>query len=54
MHERAFLKSEEGLAVVAVLILLDGVLDGLAGEGVLQLGGGGGDAVDTKQEIDGL
>jgi hypothetical protein len=36
MDQGAFLECEQGLTVVAVAVLLDGVADGLAGEGVLQ------------------
>jgi hypothetical protein len=40
---------EQPLARVAVaLVLLDGVLDGLLGEAVLQLEGGDGQAVDEQ------
>ena len=35
-------------------VLGDGVLDVLVGEGVLQLGGGGRDAVDEERQVDGL
>jgi len=54
MYQRALPEGEQGLAVIAFLVLLDGILDGLAGERVLELRGGGGDAVDAEQEIDRL
>ena len=44
---------EEGLARVAVAaVLLDGVLDGLFGEAVFELEGGGGQAVDEEAEVE--
>ena len=44
---------EEGLARVAVAaVLLDRVLDGLLGEAVFELEGGGGQAVDEEAEVE--
>ena len=46
---------EERLALVAVaLVLLDGILDGLLGEAVLQLEGGDGQVVDEQTQVKGL
>jgi len=43
---------EQALARVAVaLVLLDGVLDRLLGEAVLQLEGGDGQAVDKQAQV---
>ena len=45
---------EQQLARIAVaLVLLDGILDGLLGEAVLQLEGGDGQAVDEQAEVEG-
>lgn len=44
---------EERLARVTVaLVLLDGVVDGLLGERVLQLEGGDGQAVDEQDQVE--
>ena len=53
MHDAAA-KLEELLARVAVeLVLLDGVLDGLLGQAVLQLEGGHRQAVDEEAQVEG-
>ena len=54
MDESAFFESEQGLAVIAVAVLLDGVPEGLVGERILQFGRGDRKAVETEQDVDGL
>ena len=52
MDEGAFLEGEDLFAVVAVgFVLMSGVLDGLPGELVFELGGSNGDAVDAEHEV---
>ena len=54
MHEHTLLELKERRGRVATPVLLDRVLDGLARERVLQLGGGDRKTVDEEHEVDGL
>ncbi len=40
--------------MIPIAVLLDRVAKGLAGEGVLQLGGGDGKAIEAQKDVDGL
>ena len=53
MHQRPLLERENRLVRIAVAsVLVDGILDGLAGERVLQLDRGDRDAVEAQRDVE--